>query len=114
MPNFGASGARTGWAIEPVERARFREVQQRPIQQAAVRWHQEAVDRFIAAFGMYRFKLFEGNRLRQGERPGLGTAQFCDVRTTTELLTDILHQGANIGALAAIHRKTRSIAFEGQ
>ncbi|MNF75764.1 hypothetical protein D3C84_578450 [compost metagenome] len=101
-------------AVEPVERARFRELQQWPIQQAAVRWHQEAIDRFIAAFGMYRFQLFESNRLRQGEWPGLGTSQFSNVSATTELLTDILHQGTDIGAFAAIHRQPRSITFEGQ
>ncbi len=101
-------------AVEPVERAVLRELQQRPIEQAAVRWHQEAINRFVAAFGMYRFQLFQGDGLGQRERPGLGTSQFCNVSATTEFFTNILHEGTNIGAFAAIHCQSRSITFEGQ
>src|SRR3990167_3098518 len=98
-------------AVEPVERAVLRKVQQWPIEQTAVRWHKEAINRFVAAFGVHCLKLFQRDRLGQGERSGLCTSQFGNVCATAKLLTNILHQGTDIGAFAAVHGQTGSVAF---
>ena len=75
-------------AVKPVERAVLREVQQWPIQQTAVRWHQEAINCFVAALGMHGFQLFQRDRLGQGERASLGASQLSNVRAATELFKE--------------------------
>ncbi|MNN84674.1 hypothetical protein D3C81_2018650 [compost metagenome] len=77
------------------------ELQQWPVLQTAVRWHQEAIDRFVATFGVDRFEFFEGHGLGQLERTGVRTAQFSDIGSATEHLADILDQSADVGAFAA-------------
>ncbi|MNM98422.1 hypothetical protein D3C81_1109530 [compost metagenome] len=47
----------------------------------------------------------QADGLLQAERPGLGAAQFGDVRSAAQRLAEILDQSANVGALAAGYRQ---------
>ncbi|MNF18740.1 hypothetical protein D3C80_2230220 [compost metagenome] len=54
--------------------------------QTAIGRQQETVHGLVATFGMGLFQLFQGHRLRQAERPGLGTPQLGNMGTATEQL----------------------------
>ncbi|MNH10633.1 hypothetical protein D3C81_1219650 [compost metagenome] len=69
--------------------------------QTAVRGHQEAINRLVAAFGVDRFEFFEGHGLGQFKGPRMSTTQFSDISATTEYLADVLDQGADVGTFGA-------------
>ena len=84
------------------------------MQQAAVFRHQELVQRFRTTFGMHAFERLEGDRLGQGERPGLGPPQCRDVRAAAQDLAKIFHQRTHVGAFAAGNGQGRTGRLEGE
>src|SRR5690606_28418241 len=81
---------------------------------SAVGGQQQMVQRGGATLGMQCLELFEGHRLTQIEGPGLTATQGGDMGATTQCRADILDQGTDIGALAALHFQTQAIPFQSQ
>ncbi|MNQ86519.1 hypothetical protein D3C85_1017160 [compost metagenome] len=92
--------------VQPVERTVLGELQQWPVLQAAIRRHQELIDRLIATFGMDAFEFFERDRLGQRERAGVGTTQLRHVRATAKRFADVFDQRADVGTFGAAYGQT--------
>src|SRR3546814_18137249 len=98
--------------MQPVVGTVLGQLQQRPMFKPAVHRLQETIQRLGTTLTMQLLKRFERYRLRQVERPGLGSPQLGNVRSTAEQLADVFDQGADIGAFAACNGESRLVAVK--